>query len=212
MAKKGKTRPGCAVSHLVRSGRSACPRCGGEMAEAKYYTAVHTGSSISSDHNWSQQTTTRVDYYRDLCLCRGGLCISCFRAEHRALRRWRLLEAAAFALLALLCRICFGQVEDLSLSFLMGCFSFFGAIPFVASGYLTSPTDAYFETMSGFTTTGATLIEDVESLPHALLFWRSMTQWIGGLGIVFFTIAIIPSLIGGSVKVFTAEATGPMRS
>jgi len=91
-------------------------------------------------------------------------------------------------------------------------FSFFGAIPFVASGYLTSPTDAYFETMSGFTTTGATLIEDVESLPHALLFWRSMTQWIGGLGIVFFTIAIIPSLIGGSVKVFTAEATGPMRS
>lgn len=91
-------------------------------------------------------------------------------------------------------------------------FSFFGAIPFLASGYLTNPTDAYFETMSGFTTTGASLIDDVESLPHALLFWRSTTQWIGGLGIVFFTIAIIPSLIGGSVKVFSAEATGPMRS
>ncbi len=128
MAKKGKARQCCAASHLVWSGRNACPRCGGEMAEAKYYTAVHNGSSISSDHNWSQQTTTRVDYYRDLCPRRGGLCISCFRAEHRALRRWRLLEAAAFALLALLCRICFGQVEDLSLSFLMGCFSFFGAI------------------------------------------------------------------------------------
>ena len=91
-------------------------------------------------------------------------------------------------------------------------FSFFGAIPFVASGFLPSPTDAYFETISGFTTTGASLIDDVESLPHALLFWRSMTQWIGGLGIVFFTIAIIPSLIGGSIKVFSAEATGPMRS
>lgn len=91
-------------------------------------------------------------------------------------------------------------------------FSFFGAIPFVASGFLTSPTDAYFETMSGFTTTGASLIDDVERLPHALLFWRSMTQWIGGLGIVFFTIAIIPSLIGGSIKVFSVEATGPMRS
>ena len=91
-------------------------------------------------------------------------------------------------------------------------FSFFGAIPFVASGYLTSPTDAYFETMSGFTTTGASLIDDVESLPHALLFWRSTTQWIGGLGIVFFTIAIIPSLIGGDIKVFSAEATGPIRS
>ncbi|MCR4994501.1 MAG: TrkH family potassium uptake protein [Bacteroidales bacterium] len=91
-------------------------------------------------------------------------------------------------------------------------FSTFGAIPFVASGYLPSPTDAFFETMSGFTTTGASTIDDVESLPHALLFWRSMTQWIGGLGIVFFTIAIIPSLIGGSIKVFSAEATGPMRS
>lgn len=90
-------------------------------------------------------------------------------------------------------------------------FSFFGAIPFVASGYVPSPTDAYFETISGFTTTGASLIDDVERLPHALLFWRSLTQWIGGLGIVFFTIATLPSLVGGSVKVFSAEATGPMR-
>ena len=91
-------------------------------------------------------------------------------------------------------------------------FSFFGAIPFVASGYVPSPTDAYFETISGFTTTGASLIDDVERLPHALLFWRSLTQWIGGLGIVFFTLATLPSLVGGSVKVFSAEATGPMRS
>lgn len=91
-------------------------------------------------------------------------------------------------------------------------FSFFGAIPFLLSGYLTNPADAYFETMSGFSTTGASLIDDVERLPHALLFWRSMTQWIGGLGIVFFTIAVIPSLVGGTVKVFSAEATGPMRT
>ena len=91
-------------------------------------------------------------------------------------------------------------------------FSFFGAIPFVASGYVPSPTDAYFETISGFTTTGASLIDDVERLPHALLFWRSLTQWIGGLGIVFFTIATLPSLVGGSVQVFSAEATGPMRT
>lgn len=91
-------------------------------------------------------------------------------------------------------------------------FSFFGAIPFVASGYVPSPTDAYFETISGFTTTGASLIDDVERLPHALLFWRSLTQWIGGLGIVFFTIATLPSLVGGSLKVFSAEATGPMRT
>lgn len=91
-------------------------------------------------------------------------------------------------------------------------FSVFGALPFVVSGYLNSYTDAFFETMSGFTTTGASIIDDVEKLPHGLLFWRSMTQWIGGLGIVFFTIAVLPSLVGGSVKVFSAEATGPIRT
>lgn len=91
-------------------------------------------------------------------------------------------------------------------------FSLFGALPFIISGYLTSYTDAFFETMSGFTTTGATIIDNVEALPHGLLFWRSMTHWIGGLGIVFFTIAILPSLVGGSIKVFSAEATGPIRA
>ena len=91
-------------------------------------------------------------------------------------------------------------------------FSAIGALPFVVSGYLTSYTDAFFETMSGFTTTGATIIDDVEALPHGLLFWRSLTHWIGGLGIMFFTIAILPSLVGGSVKVFSAEATGPIKS
>ena len=93
-------------------------------------------------------------------------------------------------------------------------FSIFGAIPYLLSGILGSPTDAFFETMSGFTTTGASVINDVESsaLPHAILFWRSLSQWVGGLGIVFFTIAILPSMVGGSVKVFSAEATGPMRA
>lgn len=90
-------------------------------------------------------------------------------------------------------------------------FSLFGSLPYVLSGTLTNPADAYFETMSGFSTTGASMIDDVESLPRALLFWRSMTQWIGGLGIVFFTIAVVPSLVGGTVKVFSAEATGPVR-
>ncbi|MDO4160138.1 MAG: TrkH family potassium uptake protein [Prevotellaceae bacterium] len=91
-------------------------------------------------------------------------------------------------------------------------FSVFGALPFIIGGYLESYTDAFFETMSGFTTTGATIIDDVESLPHGLLFWRSLTQWIGGLGIVFFTIAVLPSLVGGSVKVFSAESTGPIKA
>jgi trk system potassium uptake protein TrkH len=91
-------------------------------------------------------------------------------------------------------------------------YSLFGTLPFLVGGYLSSFTDAYFETMSGFTTTGATIIDDVEALPHGILFWRSLTHWVGGLGIVFFTIALLPSLVGGSVKVFAAEATGPIKS
>ena len=92
-------------------------------------------------------------------------------------------------------------------------FTFFGMQPFLIGGYIPSITDAFFETMSGFTTTGATILDDVEWLPHGILYWRTQTQWIGGLGIVFFTIAILPSMVGsGSVKVFSAEATGPMRS
>ena len=90
-------------------------------------------------------------------------------------------------------------------------FSLFGTLPFITGGYITNFTDAYFETMSGFTTTGATILDDVERLPHGILFWRSFTQWIGGLGIVFFTIALLPSLVGGSVRVLAAEATGPIR-
>ena len=91
-------------------------------------------------------------------------------------------------------------------------FSMFGMLPFLIHGSITNICDAFFETISGFTTTGASIIDDVEVLPHGILFWRSLTQWIGGLGIVFFTIAILPSLVGGSVKVFAAEATGPIKA
>ncbi len=91
-------------------------------------------------------------------------------------------------------------------------FSFFGMLPYLIGGYIPNVCDAYFETMSGFTTTGASILDDVEHMPHGILFWRSMTQWIGGLGIVFFTIAILPSIVGGSMKVFAAEATGPIKS
>lgn len=91
-------------------------------------------------------------------------------------------------------------------------FSLFGMLPFLISGYIPDVTDAFFETMSGFTTTGASIIDNIDNYPHGLLFWRSLTQWIGGLGIVFFTITLLPSLVGGSVKVFAAEATGPIKT
>ena len=88
-------------------------------------------------------------------------------------------------------------------------FSIFGSLPYYISGYIPSYTDAFFETMSGFTTTGATIIKDVEIIPHGLLFWRSLTQWIGGLGIVFFTVAVLPVFGVGEVQLFAAEAIGP---
>ena len=91
-------------------------------------------------------------------------------------------------------------------------FSLFATLPFLFGGYLNTFTDAYFEAMSGFTTTGATIIDDVEALPHGILFWRSLTQWVGGLGIVFTTVALLPSVVKGSTKVFAAEATGPIKT
>lgn len=87
-------------------------------------------------------------------------------------------------------------------------FTLFGMLPFYISGSIPSVTDAFFETMSGFTTTGASILDNIESLSHGILFWRSFTQWIGGLGIVFFTIAILPIFGVGNQVLFSAEATG----
>ena len=87
--------------------------------------------------------------------------------------------------------------------------SLFGMLPFYISGYIPSITNAFFETMSGFSSTGATILDDIEALPHGLLFWRSMTQWIGGLGIIMFTIAILPIFGVSGLQVFAAEASGP---
>jgi trk system potassium uptake protein TrkH len=72
--------------------------------------------------------------------------------------------------------------------------SVFGAIPFVIHGAIPSYTDAFFETISGFTTTGASILNDIESLPHGLLFWRSVTQWLGGMGMIVLSLAILPIL------------------
>ena len=94
-------------------------------------------------------------------------------------------------------------------SFAWIAFSLFGMLPFYISGYIPSITNAFFETMSGFSSTGATIMNNIESMPHGILFWRAMTQWIGGLGIVFFTIAVLPIFGMGGIQVFAAEASGP---
>ncbi len=84
-----------------------------------------------------------------------------------------------------------------------------GALPFWLGGAIPSFADAYFETMSGFTTTGASILKDVESLPRAILFWRSLTHWLGGMGIVMLTVAIIPLLGIGGMQLLEAEVPGP---
>ena len=89
-------------------------------------------------------------------------------------------------------------------------FSVFGMLPFLMYGTVDNVTDAFFETMSGFSTTGATILDNIDQQPHGILFWRSIMQWMGGLGVVVFTLAFIPSVAKGSKKVslFAAEAPG----
>ena len=87
--------------------------------------------------------------------------------------------------------------------------SAFGALPFVFSGAIPSYTDAFFETISGFTTTGASVLSDIESLPRSVLFWRSLSHWLGGMGIVVLTVAVLPRLGIGGLKLMRSEAPGP---
>lgn len=87
-------------------------------------------------------------------------------------------------------------------------FTVFGMFPYLLGGYIPTVTDAFFETMSGFTTTGATILDNIESMPHGILFWRSLTQWIGGLGIVCFTIVLLPGFGVSSQMLYLSEATG----
>lgn len=87
-----------------------------------------------------------------------------------------------------------------------------GMLPYILSGVLPDIPSAFFETMSGFTSTGSTMIDDLDSQSHGILFWRSVTNWIGGLGIVLFTMALLPSNGTGEIKLFAAEITGPTKS
>lgn len=85
----------------------------------------------------------------------------------------------------------------------------FGTLPYLLSGLIPNPIDAFFETVSGMTTTGATVLTDIEAAPKSLLYWRSLTQWIGGMGIIVLTVAIFPLLGIGGIELFVAEAPGP---
>ncbi len=88
-------------------------------------------------------------------------------------------------------------------------FSFFGSLPYVISGSIPNFTNAFFETISGFTTTGSSILSDIESLPHGILFWRSISQWLGGMGIIVLSLAILPVFGIGGMQLYVAEVPGP---
>ncbi len=90
------------------------------------------------------------------------------------------------------------------------CMSAVGALPFVLSEEIPSYVDAFFETVSGFTTTGASILTDIESLSHGILFWRSFTHWVGGMGVLVFIMAIIPASTDRSIHILRAEVPGPI--
>jgi len=87
--------------------------------------------------------------------------------------------------------------------------SFTGALPYVFTGAIPNFTNAFFETISGYSTTGSSILTNIESMPKGILFWRSATQWIGGMGIIVLTVAILPLLGIGGMQLFMAEAPGP---
>lgn len=104
------------------------------------------------------------------------------------------------------------QIRDgfliVTLSWILFCLA--GSLPFIFTGSIPFYTNAFFETASGFTTTGATILDDIESLPHSILFWRSIIQWFGGMGIIVMSLAIFPLLGIGGMQLFDAEAPGPV--
>lgn len=103
----------------------------------------------------------------------------------------------------------FGKREGfLIVSLVWVVFSLFGCLPFILSGEIPSFTNAYFETISGFTTTGASILNDIESMSKGLLFWRSLTQWLGGMGIIVLSLSILPFLGIGGMQLFSAEVPG----
>ena len=88
-------------------------------------------------------------------------------------------------------------------------FSFFGSLPYILSGSIPNFTNAFFETISGFTTTGSSILSDIEALPHGILFWRSISQWLGGMGIIVLSLAILPVFGIGGMQLYVAEVPGP---
>lgn len=128
-----------------------------------------------------------------------------------------IVAVASFVLgtlLTLICksenRVIFAKEGFVTVALAWIVMSLIGAVPFTLSGDIPSYVDAFFETVSGFTTTGSSILTDVESLSHGALFWRSFTHWIGGMGVLVFIMALVPSLCDRSIHIMRAEVPGPI--
>jgi trk system potassium uptake protein TrkH len=132
---------------------------------------------------------------------------------------WALILSAAITTGAgtFLCLLFRGTTKDIShregfaiVTFGWASAAFFGSLPYMLAGVLPSFVEAYFESTSGFTTTGATVLGAIEGVPRGILFWRSLTHWLGGMGIIVLSIAILPFLGVGGMQLFKAEVPGPV--
>lgn len=122
------------------------------------------------------------------------------------------LFAAIFFLLGRHAEPILGKREgSVIVTFTWVLFSIFGMLPFWLSGSIPSVTDAFFETISGFTTTGASILNNIEELSHGMLFWRSFTHWVGGLGIIVISLALLPLFGYNGMQLFAAESSGPTK-
>ncbi len=124
-----------------------------------------------------------------IALLAGGVLYFCFRTDNKLIFAKEGFVIVAFGWLIM---------------------SAIGALPFVISGDIVSYVDAFFETVSGFTTTGASILTDVEAMSRGCLFWRSFTHWVGGMGVLVFVMAIIPSISDRSIHIMRAEMPGPI--
>ena len=138
-------------------------------------------------------------------------------SEYVQLRAFLITALASFAAgsaIALLCktknRVIYAKEGFAVVSLAWICMSAVGALPFVLSGDIPSYVDAFFETVSGFTTTGASILTDIEAMSKSMLFWRSFTHWVGGMGVLVFVMAIVSNMTDRSIHIMRAEMPGPV--
>lgn len=161
-------------------------------------------------------TTGRISQIISLLML-APMLVAVIYDENRSLYSFAITAVAAFAIGSVLLlifrtknRVIYAREGFTITALAWLCMAAIGALPFVISGEISSYVDAFFETVSGFTTTGASILNDIEAMSKSMLFWRSFTHWIGGMGVLVFVLAIIPNISDRSIHIMRAEMPGPV--